>query len=167
MKIRLSKISIFFLAIFVGLSSCKKDNNTVDDEGTGGDLYFNAKIDGQDYPSNIGDGKTLSISHGNLLTIKDKAGNNPGFFINIHGYSGAKTYQLSKGTGTANGSYSEIVTAVKWNFWGTTAEKPGTITIISDKNNVVEGTFSFEGYNTDTKTTKKITEGKFRLKIKH
>jgi len=169
MKTKLFNLTILFLAIAIGLSSCKKDDNTNEDNSNSGDFYFNVKIDGKDYPSDIGDGKTAVKSHsGTLLTIRDKAGNSPGFFINILNYSGAKTYQLSESTSTAdvsNGSYSEALTPVKWYFWGSIATTQGIITITSDKNNVVEGTFSFNGYNKDDKTTKKFTEGKFRLKV--
>lgn len=169
MKSKLIKTSILFLVIFLGLSSCKKDEKASDDKNNSGDFYFKVKMDGKDYPSDIGDGKTAGMSHsGTLLTIKDKAGNNPGFFINIHNYAGAKTYQIGASTSTtsvSNASYSEILTANKWYFWGSTAEAPGTITISSDKNNVIEGTFSFNGYNPDDKTTRRFTEGKFRLKV--
>lgn len=161
------------LMIGIGAFSCKKDTIENKDDNNNnnntGELYFNVKIDGQDYPSDIGNGKTIHFSHsGTLLTIKDKEGNEPGFFINIFNYSGAKTYELSESTSTteaSNGSYSELVSPTKWNFWSSTATTPGTITISNDKNNVIEGAFSFEGYNDDTQTTKVFTEGKFKLKV--
>ena len=40
-----------------------------------------------------------------------------------------------------------------------------TINITKEDSEIVEGTFSFIGYNGQDKTTKKITEGKFKVKI--
>ena len=43
---------------------------------------------------------------------------------------------------------------------------PGTITITTDNGEQIEGAFSFDGYDGTSKTIKKITEGKFKIKIK-
>jgi hypothetical protein len=45
--------------------------------------------------------------------------------------------------------------------WHTT----GTINVTVEDGTVVEGTFSFEGYNADSKTSKNITEGKFKAEL--
>ncbi len=171
------KKRIFFvmaiLTIVLGFTSCKKetiDNNNNNNTTVDNNFYFNVKMDGESFTGDIGDGKTISRSHGGtLLTIKDKAGNNPGFFINILNYTGAKTYEISSnppsGGDASNASYSEVLTPVVWTYWSSDSINPGTITIISDNNDIVEGTFSFDGYNPDNSTTKVFTEGKFRLKV--
>ncbi|MCK5872710.1 MAG: hypothetical protein KAG26_07775, partial [Methylococcales bacterium] len=52
-----------------------------------------------------------------------------------------------------------------WNSSGVTSITgitPGTIEVTSEDGTTVEGTFSFEGYNSADKTKKTITEGKFK-----
>ena len=42
---------------------------------------------------------------------------------------------------------------------------PGEIVITSDANNGLEGSFSFEGYNSADMTTKMVTAGSFKLTL--
>lgn len=164
MKTKLFKISILFLAIFVGLSSCKKDEKAIDDKNDT-DFYFTAKIDGKSFTGDLSKTekfKATKAAHGNMSTLtvsvtEDDSADPTAdsFLINLANYTGAKTYTIT----------SARYRSEKSN-WGPTAESPGSVVITSDKNNVVQGTFSFDGYNEEDKTTKKITEGKFRLKVK-
>lgn len=146
--------------------SGNNNNNTVDTN-----FYFTAKVDGVDWKADMNAFNTfaeephsgfLSVS-ASLTTVTD------GFFLmNVSSYSGAGTYTLGTGggnsyvrytTGTvANGSYSA------WKAETPGSTTTGTLVVTKDENGIIEGTLEFDGYSEEKKTTKKITEGKFRMK---
>ena len=179
MKTTFFKFSIFLFTVLTGLSACKKDNK--EDES---DLYFNVKIDGENFAGDLSNTEgfgAFKYHEGTLSITVPKDVNNVAsgtFMLNIlSGYNGTGEYTVGKGaTGNNYARYTSgsMVGGGTVSFWtaetgsGSTANDigTGTITVSSDKNGIVEGTFQFDGYNKTNQTTKHFTEGKFRLKIK-
>ncbi|TZF82730.1 hypothetical protein FW774_14645 [Pedobacter sp. BS3] len=181
MNIKPLKFIVLILTVFAGLSSCKKDKDN-DNDGSGGDFYFTVKVDGNSFSGDMSkaEGFGLFKYHEGTLSFsiaKDVANPATGtFLMNIlSGYNGAGSYKVGVGGGTNYARYTtgSMVGGGTVSFWtaetgsGSTANNIGTGTIVvsSDKNGVVEGTFSFDGYNNADHTTKHFTEGKFRLKV--
>ncbi len=169
--------------LLTGLVSCEKGGTDDDnDNDKKGDFYLTAKIEGTNFTADLSDTKTwgaFKYHTGTLsISVPDNVANagEGTIMLNIlEGYNGAGTYKVgvggnaknyarystgSMGTGNLNSWAAETGSASSANDVG-----QGTIVVTSDKSNVVEGTFQFDGYNNTGKTTKKITEGKFRLKI--
>ncbi len=179
MKTKVLNLFAIAMICIAGFTSCSKDD---DNNGDDGNFYFTAKIDGNDFSADMSNPTFTSIHkyHAESISIsamKDAA--NPGaggFLININsGYSGTGTYTV--GVGGEEENYARYMTGSmatsNLNSWaaetgnGSSANNvgTGTITITADANNIVEGTFSFEGYNNADQTTKQITAGKFRMKV--
>lgn len=164
------------MAIGVMLHSCKKDEtkpNNNNNNTTDTNFYFTAKIDGVDWAA---DKSTTNlyyeIPHANFLSIfASMATVTDGFFlVNISGYTGAGTYIIG---GSGNNSYGRYTTGTVANnsYSSWKAEDPGsattgTVVITKDDANILEGTIVFDGYSEEKKTTKTITDGKFRIKKK-
>lgn len=180
MKTKALKLFTIAMICIAGFTSCSKDDDN--NGGDDGNFYFTAKIDGNDFSADMSNPTFTSIHkyHAESISIsamKDAA--NPGaggFLININsGYSGTGTYTV--GVGGEEENYARYMTGSmatsNLNSWaaetgnGSSANNvgTGTITITADANNIVEGTFSFEGYNNADQTTKQITAGKFRMKV--
>lgn len=157
--------------------SCSKtsdpqpNNNNNNNNTTDTNFYFTAKIDGADWSADMQSTNTsITSSHQGLLTIQAALSpvTSGVFLINLYNYNGAGTYTV--GTGGTN-SYARYMTGsvATSNYSAWKAETPGSITtgtftITKDDGSIVEGTFSFDGYSEETKDTKKITDGKFRMK---
>ena len=145
------------LAIVFLASSCKKDSNNTPDEN----YYFTAKIDGADYTADVSGSNTyVTNHHGSLLTISAALPTvTDGVFLtNLTGYSGEKSYTVGGG----GNSYARYTTGSVGNgtYSSWKAETPGSTTtgvfiITKDDGSVVEGTFQFDGYSEEAKTTKK------------
>lgn len=176
MKTKILHFSVLILTVFVALTSCKKDDP---EEGNNGDFYLNVKIDGTDFSADLSDPETWGAFkyHAGTLSIsvpKNTANVGEGtIMLNLlSGYNGAGTYTV--GVGSTGNNYARYTTGSmatgNLNSWNAetshNSSGTGTITITSDANNIVEGTFQFDGYNNTNQTTKHFTEGKFRLKIK-
>lgn len=168
--------SLLTLVAVVSLfaTSCKKDGTTAptnNNNNTSNDYYFTAKIDGVDFSADMNSSSTyVNEPHNGLLTISASLSKaTDGVFLgNISQYNGAGTYVVGKG---GNGSYIRYmagsVGAGTYSAWK--AEEPGstttgTVVITKDDGTVIEGTVEFDGYSEEANTTKKITEGKFRMK---
>lgn len=172
----MKNLSLIFLSIMLaGFISCSKTedpaptNNTTT---TDTNYYFTAKVDGTDWTADMQSSNTSAKSfHAGSITIQASLTDvtKGVFLMNIMGYNGAGTYTVGTGgnnnyirytTGTAaNGSYSA------WKAETPGSTTTGTVTITKDENGVIEGTLEFEGYSEETKDIKKITEGKFRMKM--
>lgn len=167
---------LFTLSLILGLAlgSCKKEETKPQTNNSGGNnnYYFTAKVDGMDWSADVASTTTYANKpHQGMLTISASLSDvTAGFFlINLSGYSGAKSYSVG---GAGNNSYARYTTGSvgKGTYSAWKAEDPGssttgTVVITSDDGAVVEGTVVFDGYSEEAKTTKKITEGKFRLKL--
>lgn len=165
----MKQLILCMLAIVFLATSCKKDSNNTPDEN----YYFTAKIDGVDYSADVTSASTYVINHhGSLLTISAALPTvTDGVFLaNLSGYTGEQSYTVGTGGGTSYARYTTgSVGDGTYSSWK--AETPGSTTtgvfvIAKDDGSVVEGTFQFDGYSEEAKTTKKITDGKFRLKKK-
>ena len=192
MNITFSKFLSFGLIILIGLSSCEKESvdTDADDLKNETGFYFTAKIDGQDFVADMkscecstpADFLTETYKHNNNLYIRAKkntANANEGeFFLSLGSvstpYSGAGVYELVPEEGVYAG-VSYTLNSEKWAVGDASlgaksgqliySPTTGTVTITKDENKVVEGTFSFDVYNEALQSTKKITEGKFRLQL--
>jgi len=171
-------LSIVCLAmVFV---SCSSDDDNNDDGGggnNGGGEYFTAKVNGADFAAST-DFATLiggvkSTANGiNILT--GQGSTNSGNFINfsIFEYNGPGTYATGDSIQSVNGiNYGELVNQTTVNMWssnlGSAAAgvNPGSITITVDADGIIEGTFSFDGYNGADMSTKNITNGSFKYEV--
>lgn len=165
------------MAFTLGTISCSKSNdpapanNNNSTPTTNTNYYFTAKVDGVDWSADMQSSNTMvSSPHAGSLSLQAALSDvTKGVFLaNVFNYNGAGTYTMGTGggnnyirytTGTAaNGSYSA------WKAETPGSTTTGKIVVTSDANGVVEGTFEFDGYSEETKDTKKITEGKFRMK---
>lgn len=171
----MKKILCMMLLLSVFVLSCSKDetkpNNNTNTNNANDNYYFTTKIDGVEWSADMSSKSSyVNTPHPGMLTISAALTQvTSGFFlINLYNYTGAKTYIVG---GAGNNSYARYTTgsvgAGTYSAWK--AEDPGstttgTVTITSDANGVVEGTVVFDGYSEEKKTTKKITEGKFRMK---
>lgn len=176
------KKSFYFLFLFAVLAftACSGDddgNGDGGDGGSGGDEYVTAKVDGAAFTASTDPasliGATKATANGTtILTVQGST--NSGDFINftVVNYTGVATYttgdslsnpnliQYGELTGsTANVWASNLATAA---VGGLTA---GEIKVTKEENGVVEGTFSFQGYNAGDQSTKNITEGTFKATL--
>ncbi|GEM_PF-717649 len=188
------KLLTLILAISVALFACKKEDTPdkeTEEVKNDTNFYFNAKIDGQAFTADMkscdcsasADFLTETYKHNGNLYIRAKkntANADEGEFWFALGsvsqaYNGAGVYELIPQQGIYAGA-SYTLNSEKWavgdeyvdieNGQLVYSATSGTVTITKDENKIVEGTFKFDGYNSGKQTTKKITEGKFRLKIR-
>ena len=170
-------ISLLCLAVvFAGCSSSDDDNNddNGDDGSNGGSEYFTATVAGSSFEASTDPASLIGagLSTSNGITIATAQGStNNGLFINfsIINYDGPGTYTTGDDLTNTNGiMYGEISPLGTWASNGVTSIlglQAGEIVITSDSDGVLEGTFSFEGYNAETETSKMITSGSFKANI--
>lgn len=159
------------------LNSCSSSSDDDDLQDDNTNFYLTAKVGGNNFSADLSDPATWGAFkyHTGTLTISvpEDTSNvgNGSIMINIlSGYSGAGTYTV--GFGASGNNYARYMTGSiatgNMNSWNAETSHnstgTGTVTITSDANNIVEGTFSFTGVSSDT-SSKQISEGKFRLKI--
>lgn len=194
MNFKFLKCTALIFGILVGLYACKKENKSdveIEEVKTDAGFYLNAKIDGQAFAADMkscdcstpANYLTETYKHNGNLYIrakKNSANANEGEFWIALGsvstpYTGAGVYELAPQKGIYAGA-SYTLNSEKWivgdEFVDVVNGQPvystttGTVTITKDENKIVEGTFSFSGHNSAKQSTKQITEGKFRLKVK-
>lgn len=160
---------LFFVSI--AISSCNKSNDDDGDGGDGGSENFSAKVDGSNFSAST-DPATLIGAQLNSGVLVAQGSDNNGNAINfsITNYTGAETYKT--GDVLTNGNMIQYIKVSPVGAWGSNLATaalgtltPGTIVITSDNGTVIEGTFSFEGYNSSDMTTKMITEGRFKVNL--
>ncbi len=168
------------LAMFsLVLSSCKKEDNNNGNNHNNSDYYFTVKIDSERFSADMSNPDIYGVSKSNasslaVVAVKNLA--NPGegqFQLNLgNTYTGPGTYNLGESS-DANNFASYTVTE---NFLPTIWEardddgngSSGKLTVTSDANGIVEGTFQFAGIRTSGSINpglRHFTEGKFKLKI--
>lgn len=166
---------VMFLFAAVAFTACSSDddaaaNNNENGNGNGnGDgnasEFLTAKIDGADFEAAQDPAVIVAASIGNgVLSIQ--GGQNDGQTIRatINGYDGPGTY--TTGDGLNNTNQLMYVTLTPVATWMSTFNiGSGTLEVTSDDGDVIEGTFSFEGFNAEDNTTKNITEGAFKAVI--
>ena len=157
------------MALF--LTACSNDDDATDggdDPAATGEEFVTAKIDGADQAAAqdpvIIVGATIDSG---VFAVQGGTNDGETIRITINGYTGPGTYVT--GDEVTNGSslmYLTLTPVATWMNGGVTALVPGvgtgTIEVTSDADGVVEGTFSFSGYNAEDMSIKEITEGKFK-----
>lgn len=173
MKTIKKRVYATMVCVALILTGCSKNN---DDDGGGGDTgggaeSFTAKIDGTSFSAS-NDPATLIGAQLNSGVFVAQGSDNSGNAINfnITSYTGAGTYHT--GDLLTNPNMIQYVRVSPQGGWGSNLATaalgtltPGTIVISSDNGTVIEGTFSFEGYNSSDMSTKMITEGSFKVNL--
>jgi len=175
-KKTISLAFVCFLVVFTGCNKNNDDGGATATTGAGGES-FTATVAGASFAASTDIasliGGTISTSNG-MSIAAGQGSTNSGNFINfsIIGYNGPGTYNTGNNLTNANIiQYGELngTTASAWSSNLVTAVlgtlTPGEIVITSDTNGVLEGTFSFEGYNGQNMTTKMITGGSFKINL--
>ena len=150
------------------LTNCDKDEDPTD--GGGGNEHLTAKVDGADYAASKDPASIIGATKSSgTLTVQ--GGDNSGQTIRLiaTGYTGVGTYTFG---GIGNGSSGTYITNptdfnnLQKNTYSTSFRDGnlGTIEVTKDDDSVVEGTFSFEGFNSES-NKKTITEGSFKANL--
>lgn len=168
---------LMLIGFGIAFSSCKKNKST--DENKNGDYYFTVKIDDITFTADMSNPSVYGASKPNatsltIVAVKNLTNTGNGMVqINLgNTYTGPGTYDLGEKS-KANNFASYTVTE---NFLPTIWEartdngngSSGMLTITTDANGVVEGTFKFAGLRTSGSInpgTRHFQEGKFRVKI--
>jgi len=175
--------TIYFITLCLALvvSGCSNDDDNSGDGGEGGGTggggeFFRAKVDGADFSASTDPatliGGTKSTAN-NQTAVTGQGSTNTGDFINftIIGYTGPGSYATGNNLTNPNIlQYGELngQSASVWSSNLATSAAgiaPGEINITVDADGVIEGTFSFEGYNGQDMTTKNITQGEFKFNV--
>ncbi len=178
MKTIKKTILIAFAGMALVFTSCNKDDDGGDDGSTsGGGEFFTAKVDGNSFAASTDIatliGATKTTNNGVTL-VTAQGSTNDGDFINfsIFSYNGTGTYTTGDNLTNPNMIQYGEVKGQTAQVWGSNLASSavggliaGKITITVDADGVLEGTFSFEGYNADNMSTKNITEGSFKVTI--
>ena len=162
--------------VFTGCSKNNDDNGVAAGGAAGGGEFFTATIAGAGFAASTDIasliGGTVSTSNG-MTVATGQGSTNSGSFINFNiiGYSGPGTYTTGDAlTNTNLIQYGEL-NGTTPSVWGSGLAtvvlglSPGEIVITSDANDVLEGTFSFEGYNGSDMTSKMVTAGSFKITL--
>lgn len=159
-------VSVLLICLSL-LFSCNKDDN---DSSDAGDEFVSAKIDGTSWASSKDYNTTAAQKSGNALAVQGSDNDGNAINFSITNYSGVGNYKT--GDNLTNGNqimYVSISPVGSWSSNLATAAlgtlTPGTIDITKDDGSIVEGTFSFEGYNSQDTSSKNITEGKFKAEL--
>ena len=172
-------ISLLCLAvIFTGCSSDDDNSNDNDDNGDGGNggtEFYTATVAGNGFEASTDPASLIggTVSTNNGMTIASAQGStNSGAFINfsIINYNGPGTYTTGDDLTNPNMiMYGTASPVAAWASNGVTALvgglQAGEIIITSDADGVLEGTFSFEGYNGDDQSSKMVTNGSFKVNL--
>ncbi len=166
-------LSVLFLSLL--MTACSGDDDSTedtDDTGTeAGAEFLTAKVAGttfeaaQDPAVIVG----AQISSG-VLAVQGGKNNGETISIAISNYDGPGTY--TAGDAITNTNIMQYLTIDPIASWASSLAsaalgglEAGTVTVTSDSDGVVEGTFSFEGYNGEDMTSKMVTEGKFKANL--
>jgi hypothetical protein len=171
------KYSFIFLALL--MTACDKDDDattdTDDDTTAAGAEFLTAKVDGAAFaaaqdPAVIVGAQIGGTGANKVLAVQGGTNAGETISIAINGYTGPGSYTTGDSpTNTSSASYITIDPLANWgsNLASSLVGglQAGMIEITSEEGGVVEGTFSFEGYNGDDMSSKMITEGKFKANI--
>ena len=163
----LKTLSILLIWVTL-LCSCNKDDDN--DSSDAAEGFVSAKIDGVDWKSSSDYKTTGAKKTGNILAVQGSDNDGNAINFSIANYNGVGTYKTGDSYTNSNQLlYVTINPIVSWFSNLATAAlgslSPGTINITIDDGKTVEGTFSFNGYNGETETIKKITDGEFKASI--
>lgn len=158
----------------IAVMSCSNNDDDNDGNNNAGNEHFTAKIDGTDWSASTNfdtTGGTLTSNAGmTVLAVQGSDENGVAINFSIINYNGPDTY--TTGDNMSNSNLIQYITVSPVAGWVSNAVTsvvggltPGSITVTSDSDGVVEGTFSFDGYNADDMSTKVITEGSFKANL--
>ena len=170
-------LSIVCLAMVFASCSSDDDNNDDDNGGNnnGGAEHYTATVAGSGFDASTDPasliGATVTTNNGMTIAAAQGSTNN-GAFINfsIINYNGPGTYTTGDDLSNPNMiMYGTASPIAAWSSNGVTflvgGLQSGEIIITSDSDGVLEGTFSFEGYNADDQSSKMVTSGSFKANI--
>jgi len=162
----LKKVSMFLIVVFLTLglaTSCSNDDDDSSGSNSSGE-FVSVKIDGSAWSSSSSYDLVSASKGGGSLSVQGSDATGNAVRFTITSYSGTGTYTAGDlVTNTNSLSYITISPIATWT--SSMDIGSGTMEITSDSNGIVEGTFSFEGYNADDQTTKSFTVGKFRANV--
>lgn len=166
--------AVMILSLLATACSGDDDATTATDDDTdtaAGAEFVTAKVDGANFaaaqePAVIV-GATIDSG---VLAVQGGTNDGETIRVTVVGYDGPGTY--TTGDNPTNGSmlmYLTLTPTATWMNSGITALVDGigtgTVVVSSDSDGVVEGTFSFTGYNAEDMSTKEVTEGKFKANL--
>ena len=163
----LSRYAFIIMALF--LTACESDDesgDTTDDTTSAGAEFVTAKVDGADFEAAQDPAVIVGAAlAGGVLNIQGVT-----IRITINNYDGPGTYVSGDSETNFNSmNYLTLTPVAAWINNNITAVLggigTGTVEVTSDADGVVEGTFSFTGYNGEDMSTKEITEGSFKANI--
>lgn len=160
--------------IAMTFTACSSDDDANGGGSNGSGEYVRAQIDGSSWSASTSfdtTGGTLSTNGGiTVLVVQGSDADGNAINFSIINYDGPGTY--TTGDNLTNTNLIQYLTINPVAGWASNVATsvvngltPGEIIVSSDDNGVVEGTFSFDGYNADDMTTKVITEGEFRANM--
>lgn len=167
MKIALKLLICVFL--FTTLSCSDDEENTPEVM-----FYVKAKIDGSGYVAN--EISVLNIGNA-LLVTGSKISTNSEISFSINNYNGVGSYVIGDNINNEsfiqyvirNGSTNTISDSWQNNLatstLGSNGPQPASVIVTLDDGKVIEGTFSFEGYNNDDQSIINVTEGEFKVEL--
>jgi len=154
---RLLLFTTLFLSVIIGLSSCKKKSEELNNPGTstGGTpaATFKAKIDGTSYVAQHYNGRVTTSGSLTLTAYND----DQAFDFEIPYYDGPGTYPFTDFSASASVTYFNSTIT-----YSTATAGGGFISITSfnESNNTINGTFEFIG-SSSFGTFADVTEGVF------
>jgi hypothetical protein len=161
---------VFFVALAVSVTSCKKD----DDGGSGGNAgagTIAARVNGNDF-SSLEIASTASQatgSNGTTITLQGSDASGKGIFLIINGFDGTGTYELSDSNVFVVATYVEANASNPQNSqtWSAPYDGSGVvgeINISEKTETTIKGTFNFSPKNVNgDQSIKTITDGSFDL----
>jgi len=160
---------LVMLCVAVIFTACKSDDNNNEEEGEqgGGDgtEFLTAKVDGVDFEAAQDPAVIVSAAvNNNVMAFTGGKNNGETIRGTLNDYNGVGTYRTGNDISNVNSLIYLTLTPVA--TWTSTFDiGSGTIEVTSDDGSIIEGTFTFEGFNGADQTTKTITQGNFKAVI--
>ncbi len=170
---------LMLIGFGITFSSCKKNNIDEKNNDNDKDYYFTVKIDDTSFTADMSNPAVYGASKPNanslaIVAVKKLASPGDGMFqLNLgNTYTGPGTYDLGEKSDANNFASYTLTENSQPTLWEARDNNgngsSGTLTITTDANGVVEGTFKFAGIRTTGTINpglKHITEGKFKVKL--
>lgn len=176
MKISAIIFGLLFSCSSILLLACSEDDNLPETR----EEFLTAIINHEKFSVKKSSGviscEKIFTNYGTVnLAVKVESMDGKGMEFMIHNYLGDRNYRVRNRTSIAAGhysegwlNYSETNPGGLWSSMEDTylsGEVANILRITEDDGNYVVGTFSFEGYEPNSLTSRNITNGKFMFKI--
>ena len=160
--LRKASLLLFFLAFM----ACNHDDGQ--DVSKSGE-EFSADVAGVGTVSASKDfdtvaGTKISAAGATIIALQGTDNSGKGFMLRLSTYTGAGTYSLGFGNIANTATYiggTSMGEQYSTAYQGTS----GSITVTSDNNEVIEGTFEFVGKVNNTSSAVTVSNGKFKVKF--